>query len=67
LIVVLTIAYFVPRDLVLFRRPLQDRLDEVRAAVAQWKRMNWARTLLGCVGVLCAVRALDLYYRILGR
>jgi hypothetical protein len=67
LIVVLTIVYFVPRDLVLFREPIQDHLDEISAAVAQWNRMNWTRTLLGCVGVLCSVRGLDLYYRTLGR
>lgn len=67
LIVVLTISYFVPRDLVLFREPIQDHLDQIRVAVAQWHRMNWARTLLGCVGVLCSVRGLDLYYRTLAR
>jgi anthrone oxygenase-like protein len=62
LIVLLTISYFVPRDLILFRTPLQEHLDEIRAAATQWSRMNWARTLLGCVGVLCSMRALDLYY-----
>jgi anthrone oxygenase-like protein len=64
-IVVLTISYFVPRDLMLFRGPIQERLDAIRAAVGQWSRMNWARTLLGCGGVLCSMRALDLYYIIL--
>jgi Domain of unknown function (DUF1772) len=64
LIVLLTISYFVPRDLILFRSPLQEHLDEIRAAASQWSRMNWARTLLGCVGVLCSMRALDLYYTV---
>jgi hypothetical protein len=63
-IVVLTIVYFVPRDLTLFRRPIQH-LDPIRAAASQWRRMNWARTLLGCVGVLCSMRGLALYYTIL--
>jgi hypothetical protein len=61
-IVLLTIAYFVPRDLILFRDPIQGRVDEIRAAATQWSRMNWARTLLGCAGVWCSMRALDLYY-----
>src|SRR5205814_4071113 len=56
LIVLLTIFYFVPRDLILFRDPIQEHLDEIRAAASQWSRMNWARTLLGCAGVLCAMR-----------
>lgn len=67
LIVVLTIAYFVPRDLVLFREPLHDHVDKVRLAVGQWSRMNWVRTLLGCAGVSCAVRGLDLFYRLANR
>ena len=64
-IVVLTVSYFVPRDLILFRGPMQDHLDEIRVAVGQSSRMNWARTLLGCAGVYCSMRGLDLYYTIL--
>jgi hypothetical protein len=63
-IVLLTIFYFVPRDLILFRAPIQGRLDDIREAATQWTRMNWARTLLGCAGVLCSMRALDLYYTV---
>lgn len=61
-IVLLTIFYFVPRDLILFRGALHEHVDGIRAAADQWRRMNWARTLLGCVGVFCSMRALDLYY-----
>jgi hypothetical protein len=64
-IVVLTVSYFVPRDLMLFRGPMPEHLDEIRVAVGQWSRMNWARTLLGCAGVYCSMRGLDLYYTIL--
>jgi hypothetical protein len=64
-IVLLTISYFVPRDLILFRGPIQGHLDEIRTAAGQWSRMNWVRTLLGCAGVLCSMRALDLYYTVL--
>ncbi len=61
-IVLLTIFYFVPRDLILFRMPLQEHVSEIRAAADQWSLMNWVRTLLGCAGVFCSMRALDLYY-----
>ncbi len=64
-IVLLTILYFVPRDLILFRSPLHEHFDEIRVAAGQWSRMNWARTLLGCAGVMCSMRALDLYYAML--
>lgn len=40
LIVVLTVSYFVPRDLTLFRAPIQNHVSEIRAAVDQWGRMN---------------------------
>lgn len=49
-IVLLTISYFVPRDLILFRGPIQGHLDETRTAAGQCSRMNWVRTLLGCAG-----------------
>jgi hypothetical protein len=44
---------------------MPEHLDEIRVAVGQWIRMNWARTLLGCAGVYCSMRGLDLYYTIL--
>ena len=51
-IVILTLAYFVPRDLILFTWPIPDHLEEIRAASAQWSHMNWLRSLLGLGGVL---------------
>jgi Anthrone oxygenase len=61
-IVILTLAYFVPRDLVLFTWPIQDHLEQIRAASAQWSRMNWLRSLLGLAGVLFSFKGLDTYY-----
>jgi hypothetical protein len=40
-------------------------MSEIRTAADQWSLMNWARTLLGCAGVFCSMRALDLYYNAL--
>jgi hypothetical protein len=66
-LVILTVTYFVPRDLILFARPMPDHVDELRAAAGQWSRMNWLRTVLGCAGVWFSVRGLDAYYRLLSR
>ena len=66
-ILVLTFAYFLPRDLILFARPTPDRIDEIRTAALQWSHMNWLRTLLGLAGVLFSFKGLDTYYRTLTR
>jgi hypothetical protein len=63
-IVGLTFAYFIPRDLILFTSSIPDHLEQIRAASAEWSRMNWLRTLLGFGGVLFSLKALDTYYEI---
>ena len=62
-IVVLTLTYFIPRDLILFTWPIQDHVEEIRTAAAQWSQMNWLRTLLGLVGVAFSFKGLDTYYK----
>lgn len=66
-ILVLTFAYFIPRDLILFTRPISEHLDEIRTAASQWSHVNWLRTLLGLAGVLFSFKGLDVYYRTLAR
>jgi hypothetical protein len=61
-ILVLTLAYFVPRDLVLFTWSISDHLEQIRTASAQWSAMNWLRSLLGLAGVLFSFKGLDTYY-----
>jgi hypothetical protein len=61
-ILVLTLAYFVPRDLVLFTWSISDHLEQIRTVSAQWSAMNWLRSLLGLAGVLCSFKGLDTYY-----
>src|SRR5215468_8069714 len=51
-IVILTVAYFVPLDLILFTWSIPDHVEQIRTASAQWSQMNWARSLLGLAGVL---------------
>jgi hypothetical protein len=61
-IVVLTFAYFVPRDLILFTWSIPDHLDLIRTAAAEWSHMNWLRTLLGLIGAFSSFKGLDTYY-----
>jgi hypothetical protein len=61
-IVVLTLAYFIPRDLILFTWSIPDHLDQIKVAATEWSRMNWLRPLLGFVGVLFSFKGLDTYY-----
>jgi len=61
-ILILTLAYFVPRNLILFTWQISDHLEQIRTASAQWSGMNWIRSLLGLAGVLFSFKGLDTYY-----
>jgi hypothetical protein len=61
-ILLVTLAYFVPRNLILFTWSISDHLEQIRTAAAQWSAMNWLRTLLGLAGVLLSFKGLDTYY-----
>jgi Domain of unknown function (DUF1772) len=61
-ILILTLAYFIPRDLMLFTWSVPDHLEEIRTASAQWSAMNWIRPLFGLAGVLFSFKGLDTYY-----
>ena len=61
-ILILTLAYFVPRNLILFTSSISDHLEQIRTASAQWSAMNWLRALLGLAGVLFSFKGLDTYY-----
>ena len=61
-ILILTLAYFVPRDLILFTWSISDHLEQIRTASAQWSAMNWLRSSLGLAGVLFSFKGLDTYY-----
>ena len=63
-IVILTLVYFVPRDLILFTSTIPDHMEEIRMAAAQWSYMNWFRSLLGLVGVLFSFKGLDAHYKV---
>ena len=61
-ILILTLAYFIPRDLILFTWSIPDHLEQIRTASAQWSAMNWIRPLFGLAGVLFSFKGLDTYY-----
>jgi hypothetical protein len=61
-ILILTLAYFVPRNLILFTWSISDHLEQIRTASAQWSAINWVRALLGLAGVLFSFKGLDTYY-----
>jgi len=62
-IVILTLVYFVPRDLILFTSSIPDHIEEIRMAAAQWSHMNWLRSSLDLGGVLFSFKGLDTYYK----
>jgi hypothetical protein len=63
-IALLTFVYFIPRDIIIFNSPIGGHIENIRTALAQWKCMNWIRTLLGLAGVLFTCKGLDSYYKI---
>jgi Domain of unknown function (DUF1772) len=63
-IVILTLVYFVSRNLILFTSSIPDHIEEIRMAAAQWSHMNWLRSCLGLAGVFFSLKGLDAYYKI---
>ncbi len=61
-ILILTLAYFIPRDLILFTSSISYHLEQIQTASAQWSAMNWLRSLVGLAGVLFSFKGLDTYY-----
>ncbi len=63
IIAVLTFLYFVPRDEIIFNSPIENT-GRIQMALSEWKQMNWIRTFLGLVGVLCTFKGLDIFYKL---
>lgn len=59
----LTIFYFIPRDIIIFARPMESNIEVIRNALHQWQYMNWVRTGLGLTGIFFSFKGLDLYYK----
>ncbi len=63
-IAILTFAYFIPRDIIIFSSPIEGHTEEIKTALSQWKIMQWVRSLLGLAGILFSFKGLDSYYKL---
>ena len=63
LVDVFTVAYFFPRNDIMFRTtPLTD-IETLKNAWQQWNAMNWLRSLISLMGVICTCIALHKTYK----
>jgi len=60
----LTFAYFYPRNDIMFVNPVAGNVDAIRSALSQWKTMNWLRSAVAAIGLICDFAALT---RFVGR
>ena len=58
---VLTFAFFFPRNEILFVAADMDS-DVITRAWSEWSRMNWVRSLLLALGLVCSMKGLDSLY-----
>lgn len=63
-IAILTFAYFIPRDIIIFSSPIAGHTEEIKTALSQWEVMQWVRSLLGLAGILFSFKGLDSYYKL---
>jgi hypothetical protein len=61
---ILTVIYFVPRDIIIFTSPIEGHTEQIKTALSQWRDMQWLRSLLGLVGILFTFKGLDTFYKI---
>jgi hypothetical protein len=57
---VLTFAYFYPRNDIMFKSSLVTDLDAIKAALEQWSSMNWFRSLIIAITLVCDFLAFTL-------
>jgi len=55
-----TFAYFYPRNDIMFKSPIATNLDAIKAALEQWRSMNWVRTLICAVTLVFDFLAFNL-------
>src|SRR6185437_8555623 len=58
---VLTFAYFYPRNEILFRAA-QSNTDVFTKICSEWSTMNWLRSIMLALGLVCTMKGLDAYY-----
>jgi len=60
---ILTVVYFVPRDIIIFTSPIEGHTDKIKTALSQWRNMQFVRSLLGLIGILFTFKGLDTFYK----
>ena len=61
---VMTFAYFYPRNDIMFNSDLSLNLNSIEKAWKQWGMMNWVRSLIATIALVCSMIALHKYYRL---
>ncbi|AHF17752.1 anthrone oxygenase family protein [Niabella soli] len=62
LIFLLTLYYFVPRDVLIFSLTSKATAAEMKEALMQWQVVNPVRSLLGLAGIFFTCRGIHHYY-----
>lgn len=56
---ILTFTYFYPRNEVMFLSEQLPGTETLKKVASEWGRMNWVRSLIWLVGLVCSFLALD--------
>jgi hypothetical protein len=59
-----TFAYFYPRNEILFKTAELSNVDLIRKTWEEWRVMNWVRTGILVVGLVCSCASLHKWYTI---
>lgn len=62
LVDVFTFAYFYPRNDIMFKSDISTNLENIKTALHQWVPMNWLRSFIIFVGLICSFISLHKIY-----
>jgi hypothetical protein len=51
---IFTFAYFYPRNDIMFKSDISGNLQNIKTAWQQWVPMNWLRSFIIFVGLICS-------------
>lgn len=57
--IILTFSYFYPRNEIMFLSEQLPDTETLKRAASEWGTMNWVRSLIWLVGLVCSFIALD--------
>lgn len=58
---ILTFTYFYPRNEIMFLSEQLSDTETLKSVAAEWGNMNWVRSFISLVGLVCTFLALDRY------